>query len=195
MSLGIMIKTDKPIVVFDTECVLCCCAVPFILSRERMSSLRFVAAWSEEGIALAAQHGFSHDDLARTFFVITGMRVLTRSDAALEIAKHLRKLWSFLSLLRALPQRINDAGYDLVDRHRLQLFGRRKSCMGNPPFLVGFWRRRVEEIFYLEKHETQLFRMLKAVRLRLGRAYPDQCQCLVSKQAAPALALWGPAGR
>jgi hypothetical protein len=67
--------------------------------------------------------------------------------------------------------------------------------MGIPPFLLGFWRRRVEEIFYLEKHETQLFRMLQAVRLRLGRAYPDQCQYLVSKQAAPALALWGPAGR
>ena len=130
MSLGTMIKTDKPIVVFDTECVLCRYAVPFILSRERMSSLRFVAAWSEEGIALAAQHGFSWDDLARTFFVITGMRVLTRSDAALEIAKHLRKLWSFLFLLRALPQRIHDVGYDLVARHRLQLFGRRKSCMG-----------------------------------------------------------------
>jgi hypothetical protein len=66
---------------------------------------------------------------------------------------------------------------------------------GNPPFLVGFWRRRVEETFYLEKHETQLSRMLQAVRLRRGRAYPDQCQRLVSKQAAPALALWGPAER
>jgi hypothetical protein len=64
-----------------------------------------------------------------------------------------------------------------------------------PPFLVGFWRRRVEQIFYLEKDETQLSRMLRAVRLRHGRAYPDQCQRLVSKQAAPALALLGPAGR
>jgi predicted DCC family thiol-disulfide oxidoreductase YuxK len=119
MRLGTMIQTDEPVVVFDTECVLCCYAVSFIISRERMSSLRFVAAWSEEGLALAAQYGFSRDDLARTFLAITGTRVLTRSDAALEIAQHLRKPWSFLSLLRALPQRIHDVGYDLVARHRL----------------------------------------------------------------------------
>ena len=59
----------EPIVVFDTNCVLCSGMVAFILAHERNRALRFVGAWSDEGLALAARHHFSKSDLDQTFLV------------------------------------------------------------------------------------------------------------------------------
>jgi predicted DCC family thiol-disulfide oxidoreductase YuxK len=126
-------RHDGPIVLFDTDCVLCNGAVSFILAHERAPTLRFAGAWSEPGLALAARHGVGREELARTFLVILGTRALTRSDAALEIAQHLRAPWSTLWLLRALQRQLRDAGYDLVARHRYRLFGRQASCIHVPP--------------------------------------------------------------
>jgi predicted DCC family thiol-disulfide oxidoreductase YuxK len=58
----------EPIVVFDTNCVLCSGMVAFILAHERNRVLRFVGAWSDEGLALAARHHFSKSDLDQTFW-------------------------------------------------------------------------------------------------------------------------------
>lgn len=124
---------DGPIVLFDTDCVLCSGAVSFIMAQERAPTLHFAGAWSEPGLALAARHGVTREELARTFLVILDTRALKRSDAALEIARHLRAPWSTLWLLRALPRRLRDAGYDIVARNRYRLFGQQTSCIRVPP--------------------------------------------------------------
>src|ERR1700739_851536 len=67
----------EPIVVFDTNCVLCSGMVAFILAHERNRALRFVGAWSDEGLALAARHHFSKSDLAQTFLVLSGDAALS----------------------------------------------------------------------------------------------------------------------
>ena len=124
---------DGPIVLFDTDCVLCSAAVSFIIARERAPTLRFAGAWSVQGAALATQHGLSREALGRSFALILGARVLTQSDAALEIARHLRSPWSALRLLRFLPRPLRDAAYDIVARHRHRLASRRPSCLRVPP--------------------------------------------------------------
>ena len=78
----------EPIVVFDTNCVLCSGMVAFILAHERNRALRFVGAWSDEGLALAARHHFSKSDLDQTFLVLSGDAALSRSDAGVEILSH-----------------------------------------------------------------------------------------------------------
>ena len=40
----------EPIVVFDTNCVLCSGMVAFILAHERNRALRFVGAWSDNSL-------------------------------------------------------------------------------------------------------------------------------------------------
>jgi predicted DCC family thiol-disulfide oxidoreductase YuxK len=77
----------EPIVVFDTNCVLCSGMVAFILAHERNRALRFVGAWSDEGLALAARHHFSKSDLDQTFLVLSGDAALSRSDAGVEISE------------------------------------------------------------------------------------------------------------
>lgn len=119
---------DRPIMVFDTNCVLCSGAVAFILAHEHDRTLRFAGAWSPEGAALAARHGFTATDLNDTFLVLTGDRALTRSDAAMAVAGHLRAPWRWLGILRALPRPVRDAAYSFVARRRYRWFGRRADC-------------------------------------------------------------------
>ena len=118
-----------PIVVFDTDCVLCSGMVSFILTHERGPELRFAGAWSDEGAMLAARHGFSRKDLDETFLVLSHGGVLTRSDAGIEILHHLRQPWRWLAnALAVVPRPLRDAGYGFVARRRYRWFGRRVDC-------------------------------------------------------------------
>jgi len=94
----------EPIVVFDTNCVLCSGMVAFILAHERNRALRFVGAWSDEGLALAARHHFSKSDLDQTFLVLSGDAALSRSDAGVEILSQLRAPWRWLAVVRIIPR-------------------------------------------------------------------------------------------
>lgn len=119
----------EPIVVFDTDCVLCSGIVRFILAHERGPDLYFVSAWSETGRVLAERHGFTRADLDDTFLVIQDGRALTRSDAGVAILRSLRRPWIWLALLEVTPKPIRDAVYDVVARNRYRWFGRRPSCV------------------------------------------------------------------
>ena len=117
-----------PIMVFDTNCVLCSGAVAFILAHEAAPTLRFAGAWSERGLELAARHGFTRADLNDTFLVVKDGRALTRSDAALAVATHLRHPWNWLALTRLVPRPLRDAVYSSIAKRRYRWFGQRQDC-------------------------------------------------------------------
>jgi predicted DCC family thiol-disulfide oxidoreductase YuxK len=51
-----------------------------------------------------------------------------RSDAALEIVKHLGGIWPLLYLFKVLPRFLRDGIYNWVARNRYQWFGKKDSC-------------------------------------------------------------------
>lgn len=120
-------------IVFDTDCVLCSAWVHFLLRHERDETLRFVSAWSDTGLALAAAHGLNRADLDRTFLVIEGSRGLTRSDAVLALLGRLRAPWRWLACFAVLPRSLLDVVYDVVARNRYRWFGRKPQCFLPPP--------------------------------------------------------------
>ena len=123
-----------PVIVFDTDCVLCSGMVAFVLAHEAAPTLRFAGAWSAEGLAMAARHGFSRADLDETFLVIAGERVLTRSDAGLLVLRHLRAPWRWLAgPLHLVPRALRDAAYGFVAKRRYRWFGRKTNCTLVPP--------------------------------------------------------------
>ena len=119
----------RPIVVFDTDCVLCSGMVRFVLAHERGPELLFAGAGSASGLALAERHGFTPADLNDTFLVIEEGRALTRSEAGIALARRLRRPWRWLAALRVIPRPVRDAVYGFIARHRYQWFGRRPSCL------------------------------------------------------------------
>lgn len=122
-----------PTVVFDSDCVLCSRWVHLILRHERGREIIFVSAWSEQGLALAAQHGLSQRDLDATYLFIDEGRGLVRSDAGLALLARMRAPWQFLSWLWVVPRPIRDRVYDLVARNRYRWFGKTDRCFVPPP--------------------------------------------------------------
>jgi predicted DCC family thiol-disulfide oxidoreductase YuxK len=119
--------SPAPVVLFDGVCNLCHGAVGFTIRRDTRRVFRFAPFQSPAARRLLGPSG---PDAARpdTVVVIDGDRRLTRSDAALFIAKRLGPPWSFLSLFTIVPRPLRDRLYDLIARNRYAWFGRKSEC-------------------------------------------------------------------
>jgi predicted DCC family thiol-disulfide oxidoreductase YuxK len=122
-----MTRDVKNVVVLDGMCNLCSRAARFIIAHERDHLIRFAAAQSLFGQELLLWHGFDPQELTTLVF-IQGDRVHVRSDAALEVARHLRLPWRMFRIFRVVPRPFRDSFYDLVARNRYRWFGKRESC-------------------------------------------------------------------
>ncbi|HSQ60931.1 MAG TPA: thiol-disulfide oxidoreductase DCC family protein [Acidobacteriota bacterium] len=116
-----------PIVVFDGVCGFCTKAVRTILENDSAGAIRFAPLQSPLGGRLMREQGLDPAD-AETFLFIKDGRALVRSDAAVEVARHLRFPWSALAVLGILPRAVRDPIYRLVAKNRYAWFGRRASC-------------------------------------------------------------------
>jgi predicted DCC family thiol-disulfide oxidoreductase YuxK len=123
-----------PVVLFDGVCNLCNGAVRFIVQRDRAGRFRFASLQSPAAAALLAPHGVDPAALGTVLLVEDG-RVLSRSAAALRIARGLGGAWPLLSLFRGVPRPLRDGVYDYVARNRYRWFGRRETCMIPTPEL------------------------------------------------------------
>ena len=118
----------SPIILFDGVCNLCAGSVQFIINRDNKRIFSFCAMQSEKGKELLEAHDIEPGFMA-TFVVLAGTDCLTRSDAALRIARYLPGLWPLLSVLHVVPRPLRDWCYDIVARNRYRWFGKRVTCM------------------------------------------------------------------
>jgi len=125
---------SENVLIFDGVRNLCTGGVRFIFAHERDHVIRFVAAQSVPGQALLLKLGMDPSDVTSVVFVRGGVAYV-RSDAALEVARHLRLPWRMLRILRPVPRRLRDAIYDLVAQRRYRWFGKRESCIVPTPEL------------------------------------------------------------
>jgi len=110
-----------PVLLLDSDCVLCNGFARFVIERERTPELRFGSIRSTLGDALGV-------DDSSMVLVEAGV-VWRESTAVLRTLRRLRKPWRWLAALLIAPRPIRDAVYRLVARHRYRLFGRRPaSC-------------------------------------------------------------------
>lgn len=123
---------SSTIIVFDTDCVLCSAWVHFILRHERDQKIKFVSAWSNEGLGLAAQHGLTVDDLDATYLVVEDGCGLVRSDAGLALIGHLSMPWRALRILSIFPRSLRDIVYTFIASNRYRWFGHSENCFVPP---------------------------------------------------------------
>lgn len=116
------------VVLFDGTCGLCDATVQFLIARDSRRRLRFAPLQSPVGRGLLAAHGLPVDDTPGSMVYIEGGRALTRSSAALAIARRLDGAWPLLSAFRVVPVFLRDAVYRFVARNRYRWFGRLDAC-------------------------------------------------------------------
>ncbi len=118
---------DRPLIVFDGECVLCSANARFVLRHDRRRRFRLTTAQGPLGAALYRHFGLRADEDG-TIPVLEGGRLLTDSDSALAIPAGLGWPWRIAAAARIVPRRLRDPLYAWVARNRLRWFGRRETC-------------------------------------------------------------------
>lgn len=125
---------DHPVILFDGVCNLCNGSVLFIIKRDPRSQFYFAALQSDFGNKQLKNFGLPATEL-NSVLLIKGGTLYQKSNAALEIAKHLNGLWSVLYIFKIIPPFLRDGIYTWVARNRYRWFGKKDACMIPTPEL------------------------------------------------------------
>ncbi len=121
------------ILFFDADCAFCDSRVRWIAERDPELRFQFAPLQGETAARLLAGTTLSADLNTMVLRQPDGT-LLTRSDAALAVARGLAAPWPWLSApARLLPRPVRDAAYNLVARHRHQLTGTPAACAQPDP--------------------------------------------------------------
>jgi len=118
---------DRPIFIFDAQCVLCSHWVELVSRYDRARRYRLLSAQSACGRALYVHYGLDPEDYETNILLIDGV-ALTKAEGSIRLAVGLGFPWSLAGILYLLPRRLADALYDWVARNRFRMFGRRATC-------------------------------------------------------------------
>lgn len=118
----------KRIVLFDGVCNLCNGVVQFVLKHDKRDTFHFATLQSEAGQNLLRRHGLPTETFD-SFVLVQNDQAWERSDAALQVVRHLGAPWRWLFVFVILPKRLRDALYNFVARHRYRWFGKKKACL------------------------------------------------------------------
>lgn len=125
---------NRPIIVFDAECLLCSANAQFVLDHDRDGRFLLASMQGKAGSALYRRFGIDPAD-PDTLIVVEGDRVRRDSDAILAIWAGLGWPWRAGAIFRLVPRLLRDLVYRYVARNRYRLFGKRDTCwLPDPAF-------------------------------------------------------------
>jgi len=127
-------KKDENIILFDGICNLCNGAINYVIQKDKQNIFKFATLQSEIGKNLLKKFDIDSDKVDSIVLIQEGKSYI-KSDAALQIAKHLKGGIRFLYPFRILPKRFRDLIYDTVAKNRYKWFGKKESCMIPTPEL------------------------------------------------------------
>ena len=122
-----VLELPEHLLLFDGVCNLCNGLVQFVIRHDKNKRFRFAPMQSASGKRILAQIGETEPD--NTSVYVRKNRILTRSSAALYIARDLGGPWALAYPFILVPGFIRNAVYDFVARNRFKWFGRREQCM------------------------------------------------------------------
>ena len=118
---------DKPIIIFDGECVFCSGWARFVIAVDRRRRFRLLAAQSPLGQALYRHLGLDPTNYETNILIENGLAYY-KADGSIRMAAGLGFPWSLAMVARALPKRWRDGLDDVVARNRYRIFGRTETC-------------------------------------------------------------------
>ncbi len=120
-------KSGK-IIFFDGQCNLCSWSVRFVIRNDKQGRFSFSSLQSNYAKKYDI-HPNGKDIKFNTLVYIDNYNIYTKSDGAIQILKDLGGVWNLFTILKVIPRKWRDAGYDLVAKHRYRWFGKRDHCL------------------------------------------------------------------
>jgi len=109
--------SSKSILLIDSECALCNKSVSFIISHGGEDKFEFISLYSDKGKKYLQENNLS-EDYDDSIVLINNTGVFVKTDALLRVVKKLNSFYSWMYIFRVIPQKIRDAIYDLIAKHR-----------------------------------------------------------------------------
>ena len=116
-----------PIILFDGVCNFCNRTINIILKYDKDAYFQFAASQSNAAMGIMQAFGLEENAIA-SVILIDQEKVYTKTDAVIQIAKHLSGWPNLFRLLKFIPKPMRDFAYDLIAKNRYALFGKMEKC-------------------------------------------------------------------
>ncbi|MFV8269391.1 thiol-disulfide oxidoreductase DCC family protein [Flavobacterium sp. GT2N3] len=123
------IPKDKKIILFDGVCNLCDSAVQKIIKHDTKDVFRFVALQSVLGQKIVKHLKIDTQKTDSIILYEPGFAYYYKSEAVLEIAKHLGSIFYFITFFSILPTSFNNYIYDYIAKNRYKWYGKKEACL------------------------------------------------------------------
>lgn len=127
MQLAEQSPQDTSIILFDGVCNFCNSSINFVIDHDLQKHFKFAPLQSEIGQRILKQFNKNTEDFD-SVILFKNNQLCQKSEAALEIAKHLSGAWKYLSFFRIFPTFFLDFFYDIIAKNRYRIFGKSDSC-------------------------------------------------------------------
>lgn len=112
-------RDQSPLMIYDSDCVICTTAVRFVLKHETEAIIAFSNFESNTFRLL----GIDDYDRQTILFIEDG-QYHTKSKAVFAIASHFRAPWSWIQYFGLLPTFMTDTIYTVIARNRYRYAGK-----------------------------------------------------------------------
>ena len=128
------ISTNYEIILFDGVCNFCNASINFVIDHDPDNHFKFAPLQSEIGQDILTQFNKNTKDFD-SIILLKDNQLYQKSEAALEITKHLSGFWKYLSVFKVLPTFFLNFFYDIIAKNRYRIFGKADSCRMPTPEL------------------------------------------------------------
>ena len=128
-------EASKKIILFDGVCNLCNSTIQFVIREDKEDIFRFAPLQSELGQRLIQERAINTEKIDSIILIEPDIAYYTKSDAALEIGKSLKRYRTLSRFLMFFPEGLRNFIYDFVARNRYKWYGKKDACMIRTPEL------------------------------------------------------------
>ncbi len=115
------------IILFDGVCNFCNASINFVIDHDSEKHFKFAPLQSEIGQEILTKFHKNTEDFD-SVILLKDNQLYEKSEAALEITKHLSGFWKYLSIFKVLPTFFLNFFYDIVAKNRYKFFGKSETC-------------------------------------------------------------------
>lgn len=115
------------VILFDGVCNFCNSSINFIIDHDPKKHFKFAPLQSDIGQEILTKFDKNTKDFD-SVILLKDNTLYQKSEAALEITKHLSGFWKYLSIFKILPTSFLNFFYDIIAKNRYRIFGKSDSC-------------------------------------------------------------------
>lgn len=134
------IPENLQIILFDGVCNFCNSSINFVIDHDPEKHFKFAPLQSDLGQSILKQFNKNTNDFD-SVILLKDNKLYQKSEAAVEIAKHLSGAWKYLAVFGILPTFLLNFFYDIIAKNRYRIFGKSDSCrMPTPELRERFYQ-------------------------------------------------------